>query len=357
MRRVSKSRGFTLIELLVVIAIIGVLIALLLPAVQAAREAARRAQCTNNLKQIGLALHNYESGNGSFPPACFGTSIRDASPCTANVSHTWAALILPYMEQTAPYNAINFLVPTYNGGTASNGTTGNWGRSQATGYTTRIDAFLCPSDLQNLSQRRTVDTVATVGHNPYSATSYAAVAGTWECLYYGYWGVAGLNPPPLSNCEAIEPNGVFGKNYTYKIADILDGTSSTMFVGETSHFKGEPSSIFSFWNRGGVFIGNIGSDVRPMSIAYTVPKINAAAEGADPAATWLVDPFNWWNYQIYPQAQNAGEFGFRSQHPGGANFLFGDGSVKFIKQTINLQNYQALGTRSQSEVVSSDSYQ
>jgi len=352
MRRVSKLRGFTLIELLVVIAIIGVLIALLLPAVQAAREAARRAQCTNNLKQIGLALHNYESSNGSFPPGCFGTSVRDRNPCTANVSHTWADMILPFLEQGSTYNAINFQVPTYNGGTASIGTTGNWGYLQATAYTNRVDAFICPSDL-NLSERRTVATVMG-GLNPYSQTSYTAVSGTVECLWYGYWGVGGVNPPPLANCEAIEPNGVFGKNYTYKIADILDGTSSTMFVGETSHFKNEPVSVFSFWNRAGAFIGNIGSDIRVMGWAYAVPKINAPATGLSPN---ISDPFNWWNLQVYPSSQNEGELGFRSFHPGGANFVFGDGSVKFIKQTINLQNYQALSTRAQGEVLSSDSFQ
>src|SRR5262245_7122754 len=109
--RSGSRRGFTLIELLVVIAIIGVLIALLLPAVQAAREAARRAQCTNNLKQMGLALANYETGNGSFPPGAIGYGSGSNIDCNHPRNHTMFALILPYMEMKPLYDAINFSVP------------------------------------------------------------------------------------------------------------------------------------------------------------------------------------------------------------------------------------------------------
>ena len=139
----ARTRGFTLIELLVVIAIIAVLIALLLPAVQSAREAARRAQCTNNLKQIGLAVHNYHSTNDALPPSgsshFFGGYIRGGFSCKTR--------ILPYMEQTQVFNAINFaLDPEWSNGYGVDD--GGWERTNVTAKSVRIDAFLCPSDLK-----------------------------------------------------------------------------------------------------------------------------------------------------------------------------------------------------------------
>jgi prepilin-type N-terminal cleavage/methylation domain-containing protein/prepilin-type processing-associated H-X9-DG protein len=346
-----SRRGFTLIELLVVIAIIAVLIALLLPAVQAAREAARRAQCVNNLKQIGLALANYESANGVYPAGFWGASPNDSPACGAFTGHTAFAMILPYFEQSNVANSINFGVPTYNGGAATNGTVGQWGSFQATAYTTRINSYICPSDQPNGT--RTVSSVLTLPQNPYSQTSYTCVAGTIECDFFSY---VSFN---AAYCFAIEPNGVFGKNYAYRISSITDGLSNTAFFGETSRFIGESASQpFSFWNRGGTFGGDIGSDVRPMGLAYTVPQINTPATGQSPtsggpcgrptmgtATPWSQDPCSKFD----------GEFGFRSLHPGGANFAFGDGSVRFLKQTINIQTYNAVGTKNGGEIISSDS--
>ena len=347
MLRPRKSRrGFTLIELLVVIAIIGVLIALLLPAVQAAREAARRAQCINNLKQMGLALFNYESAQGSFPPGMFGGSLKDVpTPCGSIQSHTVFAFILPYMEQTQTYNAINFSLPSWgHPTTASSGASDNWAYFQATAFTTKVNAYLCPSDQWSREDGGgSAQGVISGNRNAYSPTSYAAVAGTIECLWYGYWGTQSAQ-----YCEAIEPNGIFGKNYTYKIADIRDGTSNTLMVGEAGRFLTEPVDAFNFWNRGGYAFGDPQGGVRIQVIAYTVPKINAQATGVTPG--YLGDPFNWWNLTQYPQSANEGQFGFRSYHPGGANFLVGDGTVKFVKQTINPTVYQALGTRSNGEL-------
>jgi prepilin-type N-terminal cleavage/methylation domain-containing protein/prepilin-type processing-associated H-X9-DG protein len=359
----KSRRGFTLIELLVVIAIIGVLIALLLPAVQAAREAARRSQCTNNLKQIGLALHNYETANGSFPPATMARGYYDVGTCTSIPGHSITGWLLPYMEQTNIYNAINYLVPAYNGGPSSSGASAMFGLMQATAYTSKLSVMMCPSDAASTPLNLDVNTVINTPRNPYGPASYAAVAGTIECLYYGYWysGSAAIGYG-LTHCEAIEPTGVFGKSYTYKIADIIDGTSNTAFFGETSRFKGETASVFNFWNRVGVFVGDIGGDVRPQGIAYTVPKINAPATGIDPTAgttptcgggaATMGNPFTW--YQN-PCSQWDGEFGFRSLHPGGANFLFGDGTVRFVKESIARNVYFAIGTRAQGEVISSDS--
>jgi len=345
----KARRGFTLIELLVVIAIIGVLIALLLPAVQAAREAARRAQCINNLKQIGLALHNYESANGSFPPGMFGGSNRDVQPCSSINSHTMFSMLLPYIEAGNVYNSINFMVPAYGPTAASNGTSAGWAAWQATAWCLRQNFYLCPSDQWSRQDIRDIPTVlngAATGTNAYSPTSYAAVAGTVECLWYGYWGST------RNYCEAIEPNGMFGKNYTYKISDNSDGTSNTLYVGETGRYVNEPVSTLNFWNRGGYAFGDDIGGVRMQIIAYTVPQINARPTGVSPP--YLSDPFNWWNYTLYPQSKNEGSFGFRSYHPGGANFLLGDGTVKFVKQTINLLVYQGLGTRAGGEVIPGD---
>jgi prepilin-type N-terminal cleavage/methylation domain-containing protein len=351
MPRLRKSRrGFTLIELLVVIAIIGVLIALLLPAVQAAREAARRAQCTNNLKQIGLALFNYESANGSFPPGMFGQSIQDRSPCTSVNSHTMFSMILPYMELSTIGNSINFYIPAYSGAVSSSGTTDNWAGYQATAFLTKVNSYLCPSDQWPRQDFRQLTTVlSSPGTNAYSPTSYAGVAGTIECLWYGYWGTT-----TMQYCEAILPNGMFGKNYTFKVADATDGTSGTFFVGETGRYTNEPLSVFNFWNRGGFAFGDDIGGVRIQVIAYTVPAINSKPTGVTPS--YINDPFNWWNLAVYPLSQREGSFGFRSYHPGGANFLVGDGTVHFVKQSMNPQVYQALGTRANGEIVPGDAF-
>jgi len=357
MLRPKKSRrGFTLIELLVVIAIIGVLIALLLPAVQAAREAARRAQCTNNLKQIGLAIFNYESAQGSFPPGMLTRSQRDLpTACNNNQAHTMFAFILPYMEQQNVYSAINFDLPAWgwSGGqsTTVGGVVGSWGLSQATAYTAKIAAFLCPSDQYTKHNNPSVtDVIVNATGNPYSPSSYAGVAGKIETGYYGYYG---YNIPYCEVNSNLAPDGIFGKNYAYRIADVRDGTSNTLMVGETSRFVNEPASNFNEWNRGpGAFIDDVGSGIRMQVVAYTVPKINAAQTGLSPS--YLVDPFNWWNLAVYPQSFQEGTFGFRSLHPGGANFLVGDGTVKFVKQTLNPTVYQALGTKAGGELIPGD---
>ena len=327
LHRKSSRSGFTLIELLVVIAIIGVLIALLLPAVQSAREAARRAQCVNNMKQIGLAIANYESAFGSYPTGCFGTSPRDPSACTVSSQHTMFNLVLPYVESGNIFNSINFALPAF-------------GLIQRTAFQVKIASFVCPSD-----SPITQYTLA-VSNNGYYQNSYAASAGYFECIWYGYYG-----DPSRQYCEAIEPNGVFGRNYTYRVADIVDGTSNTIFAGETARFRNEPASVFNFGNRAAAFGGTIGGDVRPQGIAYSVPKINAAAVPGYPSAITDNGPFLWQND---PRSQLLGQWGFRSQHPGGANFVFGDGSVRFLKESINIISFRGLSTRNGAEVISAD---
>lgn len=325
-----KRAGFTLIELLVVIAIIAVLIALLLPAVQAAREAARRAQCINNLKQVGLALHNYESSNSCFPPGVIGFGFENGS-CARRYDHSLLAFILPYGEQTARFNTINFFFSTSS-------------IRNTTSFDFRIETYVCPSDLPY-----TKLDVRGLGCCAYSQSSYSGVVGVGEAVWFGFWGAN------RSYCEAIEPDGMFGRQYTYQIAHVTDGTSNTLFVGETSRYIGEPGSPFNFWNRNSVFGGSVG-DVRMQGLAYVVPRINANAvanRSPDIDASSLQTISNWWQR---PLNLTYGQFGFRSQHPGGANFLLGDGSVKFIKSTINPATYRAVGTRAGGEAVSADSW-
>jgi prepilin-type N-terminal cleavage/methylation domain-containing protein/prepilin-type processing-associated H-X9-DG protein len=342
MSRLRKSRrGFTLIELLVVIAIIGVLIALLLPAVQAAREAGRRAQCTNNMKQIGLALANYESSFGSFP---FGNlyqvnSYSYGSGCQYNYRHTLFAYALQYIEGGAIYNAINFTG-------AANSVRNN------TAYNTRVNSYVCPSDLPSIP--------TPPAYPGYSQGSYAGMAGTIELYIYVYGspGVApDFNSPNPDICNRLLGNGAMILSKVNRIADVRDGLSGTITVGEFSRFKNEPPSIFNFWNSGEWFgDGLSAASGRACGIAYAVPKINAAANvtltTSNPTGG---DPFTWWNTNA-AIALNYGQFGFRSLHPGGANFLFGDGSVHFLKESIDLTTYRAISTIQGGEIVSGSNY-
>jgi prepilin-type N-terminal cleavage/methylation domain-containing protein/prepilin-type processing-associated H-X9-DG protein len=333
--RARRRAGFTLIELLVVIAIIAVLIALLLPAVQAAREAARRAQCVNNLKQLGLALHNYESSVGTFSFGIYyqsadpWTGLPGTPPCGTHWRHTLFNYALQYIEQGNIYNAVNF-----TGATNS--------VRNVTAFNFRVSTFLCPSDLPSM------DTPANFPG--YSQGSYSGMAGYTEMFRYRW------NPGRNDNiCNIIEGNGAFVLSYTRRISQITDGLSSTLFVGETSRYVNEPPSIFNVWNSGEWFGDGLSAvSSRPTGIAYAVPRLNSPPSLGDVAPIIdLLGPFNWW---ANPAALNYGQFGFRSLHPGGVNFLFADGSVKFLKQTINMVTYRALSTVSLGEVTSSDAF-
>ncbi|MBI1325437.1 DUF1559 domain-containing protein [bacterium] len=340
-------KAFTLIELLVVIAIIAVLISLLLPAVQSAREAARRAQCTNNLKQIGLALHNYESANGSFPPGSVATPMPVVD-CTQR-GFSLFALILPQMEQNQIYNAINFNLSS--GGTF-NGV--GSGASNRTALITRINSMVCPSDM--------IQTPYDIGvsQNGYSQSSYAGVAGTRDVWRWWYGCTPGQSHSPW-----IESDGAFGYNSKTAISDFRDGTSNTIIVGETSRFLNDPDQVFNSWSRALWFGSALAGTTRPQGLASVAPKINAKIAVPEPPGT--TSPNNDLNAWLFnAQYLNMGQFGFRSLHPGGAMFVFGDGSVRFVKTTIDMgspditQNkigvYRALSTLKGGEVLSSDQY-
>ena len=362
-------RGFTLIELLVVIAIIGVLIALLLPAVQAAREAARRAQCTNNLKQLGLALANYESAVGSFPAGSVGRQENPLNCAVTSRGYSLFAAILNSMELGNIYNAINFGLTA--GGNTEIGVHG--GSANRTALVSQVASFICPSDFKQTPYE------PSVSRNGYGQSSYAGMAGTintaqWYCgCPVSYVGGACVGK------VYEEPNGMFSSNFWFKIADIRDGTSNTIFVGETSRFKNDPDQVFNTWSRALYFGSNFpgGSTTRPQGFAFSAPKINAPFQGQDltnfpPIAGTpsITDPVNGdadnWLFVSTPNYLQLGQYGFRSQHPGGANFLYGDGSVHFLKDTIDMgsQNYvvgnvnigvfRKLSTRSGGEIVSAD---
>ena len=292
-------RAFTLIELLVVIAIIAVLIALLLPAVQAAREAARRTQCVNNMKQIGLAMHGFHDVNGKLPAgniACDGYEIQ--------TRWGWIPRIQPFMEQTVLTNAMNFNQASWQG--------------SFTFLQKTWAGFLCPSDPYQGDIREEEDFAAPTWI--VSQADYAANHGD----YMNSGGIGQL--PNYGNTACLVPvRGPISRfGWAAQFAEITDGLSNTFLVGETIG----RTSIVVNW---GV-----------ESFATTAYPINYLNQSL------VSNPPN----QANPRWDES--IGFRSFHPGGANFLMADGSVRFIKDGIAGSTYRALASRNGSEVIGSD---
>jgi len=353
----SPKRGFTLIELLVVIAIIAVLIALLLPAVQAAREAARRSQCVNNLKQLALACANYESGQGSYPMGnryIDNTCYNSQKPCfngTRTSPGCWFgyssfALVLPYMEATAIGNAFNYSLVSNSA-------------SNTTGRYNTIASFICPSDLPSTGGQG----------SSTSQGSYGMSRGTQENIYLN-WAASGPPDPNAEQpgkCNAALGNGMFGAEGVVPVSGVTDGTSNTTLFGDTSRFKNEPASVLNTWYFTVAYGSQpgYGSSVSIQTGAFTYPRINSPPDFVGTATGYIFSscgsgngiPSDWLDPTCAQTVMTQlGQWAFRSNHPGGVNMAFADGSVKFIKQTISDKTWQGLGTRAGGEVISADSY-
>jgi prepilin-type N-terminal cleavage/methylation domain-containing protein/prepilin-type processing-associated H-X9-DG protein len=298
-----RRSGFTLIEILVVIAIIAILIALLLPAVQAAREAARRMQCVNNLKQLALALQNYHTANEGFPMGGFISPVYTLPDYTTN-GNGWLISVLPFLEQQPTYNAYNILM--------------TWGNlSNLTGHATGIATLWCPSD-PTVSQAATVPAGAVFFSWEAASypdpvriqfSSYAACTGDWFVQ----------TTPNGSNWQQINAsnNGLIYLQSNRKMADITDGTSNTIALGERGHGLLAPDARDTWHWWAGVsrvmfttqWPMNPQKQLSDGSVSGTGPIL-----GANPSIFLLTAS------------------GF---HPGGCNFAFIDGSVRFLKESID----------------------
>ncbi|WZO99927.1 DUF1559 domain-containing protein [Isosphaeraceae bacterium EP7] len=310
----GRREGFTLIELLVVISIIAVLIALLLPAVQSARSAARRVQCVNNMMQLGLALQSYESSHEAYPPG-----VTDLAGPVANaptgMHHNWIIRILPYMDQRNAYNRFNFDVSVYDG-------------RHDTVRALKISTLLCPSE-----------GFPSIG----GKTNYAACHNDVEA------------PIDVTN------NGMFVLNRSVRHDEITDGAAFTIFLGEITHNREDLG-----WASGTrSTIRNTNSTPNHPILSLidagyqaTVPKGELPDEPVNPLGTAEVDE----NGESIVSGPLAGPIvpglvgGFSSTHEGGADFSFGDGSVRFLKNSINPKVFRNLGNRADGDLIGADMF-
>jgi prepilin-type N-terminal cleavage/methylation domain-containing protein/prepilin-type processing-associated H-X9-DG protein len=327
-----NSKAFTLVELLVVIAIIGVLVALLLPAVQAAREAARRMQCVNNEKQIAMALLNYESSKKEFPSARLGTDSSGVTNVDCGNGDAWnvpnvgtlgqsgasaLVMILPYLEQQALFDALqvaNF--PIW----APNTTWQNANASIIPALAMRPDAYACPSD-------RVTESFVQWAHG-LPVTTINVAAGSYACV------LGTIAPNDTNTRIKFCGDGVFVYARKFRIAEITDGLSNTMFVGEVrdGHTTGiDPmdgstkTTNSNIWSNGNRMQSTMRTTRTPLN---TIPGLDG---GAGRVAEF--------------DGSAVSNGGFSSYHPSGANFAFGDGHVAFISDDVDLNTYMTLATR------------
>jgi len=360
--RRGRSGGFTLIELLVVIAIIAVLIALLLPAVQSAREAARRIQCVNNLKQLGLASHNYLDGNLTFPCGGMTPTLNSVgwSPMSPYYSY-WSYLIglTPYFEQQAIFNAFNFSSLSY------------YSPENITADQSHLTVLCCPSDPTVLNGNGYYSQ-ATYGY-AMGLSSYRGVNGPWYSPVRNMTGATSAQYQQMAS-QAL---GIIYHGSAVPIAGVTDGTSNTMLMAEYvySRLSTADQNCWHWWVAGNT--DTIGTAMYAPNVAFSGPTMGGPG-----------DPI------LYDNSATLAVISSSSNHPGGSNHVFADGSVKFLKNTISswvpgstgqvpgwpnqlsltntfsngsgtfgtyvytgqLPVYQALSTRAGGEVISSDAY-
>lgn len=318
----SNTRGFTLVELLVVIAIIGILVALLLPAVQAAREAARRMECSNNLRQVGLAMHNYENAHGTFPVGAYGC-------CWG----TWIEAILPHLEQQ---NISDRYVDEnkYDNPDSSYRYSGSQNRQVTT---LQIGILVCPSDT---SSATTLGGFQNITSHNYAVnlgnTGYLAGYPDNEDAVDGYNGVKfGGAPFSLKAGPSTEP-------YAATIADIRDGASNTLLASEVLQGRGNDLRGFSWWG----YAAGFNTYLSPNSSQPDVMQSSGYCvnDGVNPPC---VGPHS----TSQPMTNAA-----RSNHTGGVLTVFCDGSVHFIGDNIDIDTYRALSTTRGQEVIDASAY-
>lgn len=280
---IRTRAAFTLVELLVVIAIIAVLVGLLLPAVQAAREAARRAHCANNLRQLGIGLHNYHEARGSFP-----SGVVSDRPNWANPHWSWSSFLLPYLEQQPLYQAMGVTMREFGNGVSL--------AAPSAETQLRLSVFVCPSDTgPDLNHRKGF----------HATSNYRGISGTQVLLTTSYDAMA-------------DQNGVFYLNSTVSTSAILDGSSNTLAIGECSLSPQDQGHVATLW----------------AGMRGTLDGVTYISD-----AVWFITSDPEW--RINGSADQA----FSSRHPGGAQFLFADASVHFLKETMDGPTLQRLVSR------------
>jgi prepilin-type N-terminal cleavage/methylation domain-containing protein len=350
----KRRSGFTLIELLVVIAIIAILVSLLLPAVQQAREAARRSQCKNNLKQIGLALHNYHGAHSAFPAGYFSyATSTGAGPATANIDPLtwdaapgwgWGAMLLPFLDAENVTGQLDFDEPL-------------WAPANAPAIQMKLPVFLCPSatggDESFTVRDESGNPLLIAGSSVVLGRShYVASHGQESC-----WGECGSSPAgviftdiytsttasvPINGSAAAVADGPFYRNSQTRMRDVTDGLSNTVFIGEHSSQLSEKTWV-------GVVPG-----------AYTHPRFSSPENGPDAAGTLtlvhagpsggelditglpIIHPINFPTYHVGQMF---------AEHHGGGHVALGDGSVRFVSEHINLLTWAELSSIDEGEVV------
>jgi prepilin-type N-terminal cleavage/methylation domain-containing protein/prepilin-type processing-associated H-X9-DG protein len=367
----TARRGFTLIELLVVISIIAVLIALLLPAVQAAREAARRSQCVNNLKQIGLAIHNYHSVNNALPPSGERWGGANAVELSHMQTYSMKVRLLANLEQQQLLNAFNFNIFPGPIGATGDPRQALGGAMNYTAYMVKLNVFLCPSD-GNPGSTRTLTLGALSGAVPSS--NYPNNVGNLRRFNANGWVPSG---------PAYYPGWDSQIRDTLGLEDAEDGTANSIIFSEWVKGTGNPDQD----GLGMVYGNNFGGD---MGVANNAQfNFNASQLCQKATIRLFANKGELWAFQdptrggaftvanppntkacYYRDGANDGAanglpddgdpcdtlIGASSNHPGGVNCLFMDGSVKFIKNTVNYNTWQALGSIAGGETVSSDAY-